>query len=163
MSTTITTNKYGFVTPEKKGSRPATFTKSQWEQSTYNAYIAFVKVVNGEMTQDRWLKRAKNLFNSCGMPADDYHYTLLLMAIAHDTTVDGEKAHKVSAVSSFRQFFNGGWIEREARKTVSNAGKAPSSAPVAKKASKDPTKAQLTAQLAEQAKVIEELKAKLAA
>lgn len=160
-STPVTLNKYGFITPEKKGSRPATFTKDAWDHSTYNAYIAFIKVIEGEMAQDRWLKRAKQLFNACGMPADDYHYTLLLLAVAHDTTANKEKVHKVSAISSFRQFFNGGWIERESRKTVANAGKNPGDAPAVTKA-KDPTKDQLKAQLAEQKKLIEELKAKLA-
>ena len=163
-NTTITLNKYGFITPEKKGSRPATFTKSAWDQSTYNAYIAFVKVIEGEMTLDKWLKRAKNLFNACGMPNDDYHFTLLLMAMAKDTSVNHEKVHKVSAISSFRQFFNGGWIERENRQVVYNAPKAPATpkAPKAPKKAKDPSKAQLNAQIAEQKKLIEQLKAQLA-
>ena len=157
-STNTTLNKYGFIVPEKNGSRPATFTKAAWDKRTYDAYLGFIHVIDGTLTQDKYLRRAKELFNAVGMPADDYHFTLLVLAVAKDTTVtDVGKAHKINAISSFRQFLNGGWIEREGRAVVYTAPRAPEASTAStSKGKKDATKAELEKQ-------VEALKAQLAA
>lgn len=147
-TTTITKNAYGLVMPEKKGSRPATFTKSTWDTATYAVYLDLVRVVEGKLSIRDFMANSAPLYNACGMPADGYHFTSLLVAMARDTSVNGEKVRKVSAISSLRQFFNQGWVERENRKVVYTAPKAPkpAAAPKAPKA-KEPTKAELLKQI----------------
>ena len=170
MSTTTTTNNnntYGFVTPthtKKSTSRPDCFTKSQWDTQTYQAYMSFVHVIERRETPEDFLLANVGLFNSCGMPADMDHLISLVAAMVKDTTADGEKVRKVSAISSFRQFFNGAWVERESRRVAYVAPKAPKPAqPKAQKQtkSKGPTKAQLAEQNAELLKQLNSLKAAL--
>ena len=151
MSTT-TTNTYVFVPPthtKTNKSRPDTFTKSQWDKDTYDAYIQFVQVIQRVTTPEEYLVTATPLFNACGMPADMDHLMSLAIAMAKDTTTNGMKVRKVSSISTFRQFFNGQWVERENRKVVYKAPKAPKPAAEKKpsaQSKKGPTKAELTAQ-----------------
>lgn len=144
-------NAYGFVTPEKKGSRPATFTKSAWDMATYAIYMDLIHVVEGKLSIRDFMANSAPLYNACGMPADGYHFTSLLIAMARDTSVKGEKVRKVNAISSLRQFFNQGWVERESRPVVYTEPKAPKApAPKASKPAKhkEPTKAELLEQIA---------------
>lgn len=160
-------NAYGFIMPahtKKSTSRPDCFTKSQWDNQTYNAYIQFIQVIQRVTTPEEYLVATTPLFNSCGMPADMDHLLSLAIAMAKDTTTDGEKVRKVSSISTFRQFFNGAWVERENRPVVFVAPKAPK--PVTPKATKSnskkgPTKAELAAQNAELLKQLDALKAAL--
>ena len=161
-------NQYGFTMPahtKKSTSRPDCFTKSQWDTQTYNAYIQFIQVIQRVTTPEEYLVATTPLFNSCGIPADMDHLMSLAIAMAKDTTTDGMKVRKVSSISTFRQFFNGAWVERENRPVVFVAPKAPK--PVTPKATKSnnskkgPTKAELAAQNAELLKQLDALKAAL--
>lgn len=161
-------NQYGFTMPahtKKSTSRPDCFTKSQWDNQTYNAYIQFIQVIQRVTTPEEYLVATTPLFNSCGMPADMDHLLSLVIAMAKDTTTEGMKVRKVSSISTFRQFFNGAWLERENRPVVFVAPKAPK--PVTPKATKSnnskkgPTKAELAAQNAELIKQLDALKAAL--
>lgn len=162
-------NQYGFTMPthtKKSTSRPDCFTKSQWDNQTYNAYIAFIQVIQRVTTPEEYLIATTPLFNACGMPADMDHLLSLAIAMAKDTTTDGEKVRKVSSISTFRQFFNGAWVERENRPVVFVAPKAPkpvttSKATKANNSKKGPTKAELAAQNAELLKQLDALKAAL--
>ena len=149
MSTTTTTkNAYGLIMPEKKGSRPATFTKSTWDTATYAVYLDLVRVVEGKLSIRDFMANSAPLYNACGMPSDGYHFTSLLVAMARDTSVKGEKVRKVSAISSLRQFFNQGWVERENRKVVYTEPKVPAAPkPKAAPKAKEPTKAELLKQI----------------
>lgn len=172
MSTTNTTtnatlNIYGFITPthtKKSTSRPDTFTKSQWDTQTYDAYIKFIRVIQRITTPEEYLATTASLFNACGMPADMDHLLSLAIAITKDTTAEGEKVRKVSSIASFRQFFNGAWEERENRRIAYVAPKAPKPAAEKKPSAnskKGPTKAELAAQNAELLKQLDALKAAL--
>ena len=144
-------NAYGLVMPEKRGSRPATFTKDAWKMATYAVYLDLVHVVEGKLSIRDFMTNSAPLFNACGMPADGYHFTSLLIAMVKDTTEKGEKVRKVSAISSLRSFFSGAWVERENRKVVANAGAVPENKPVTEKKPakhKEPTKAELLEQIA---------------
>lgn len=158
---TITTNAYGFIMPthtKKSTSRPDCYTKAAWENATFNAYLDFVKVIERKATPEDYLSKHVALFNTCGMPADVDHLLSLTIAIAKDTTVKGEAVRKVLSCTTFRQFFNGAWLERENRTVVYTAPKAPKpEQPKAPKKVKDPTKAQLQAQNAELKAQIEKL------
>lgn len=48
MNNNTTKNTYGLVMPEKKGSRPATFTKSAWDTATYAVYMDLIRVIEGK-------------------------------------------------------------------------------------------------------------------
>ena len=160
-------NQYGFTMPthtKKSTSRPDCFTKSQWDTQTYNAYIQFIQVIQRVTTPEEYLVATTPLFNACGMPADMDHLLSLAIAITKDTTTEGEKVRKVSSIATFRQFFNGAWVERENRRVAFVAPKAPK--PVTPKAAKSnskkgPTKAELAAQNAELLKQLDALKAAL--
>lgn len=160
-------NQYGFTMPthtKKSTSRPDCFTKSQWDTQTYNAYIQFIQVIQRVTTPEEYLVATTPLFNACGMPADMDHLLSLAIAITKDTTTEGEKVRKVSSIATFRQFFNGAWVERESRRVAFVAPKAPK--PVTPKATKSnskkgPTKAELAAQNAELLKQLDALKAAL--
>lgn len=166
MSNTNITNIYGFITPthtKANKSRPDTFTKSQWDKDTYDAYIGLIHVIQRTTTPEEYLVNTAALFNACGMPADVDHLLSLSIAMAKDTTVDGEKVRKVSSIAVFRQFFNGAWEERENRRVAYVAPKAPK-APAAKASTgskKGPTKAELAAQNAELVKQLDALKVAL--
>lgn len=161
-------NAYGFTMPthtKKSTSRPDCFTKAMWDTQTYNAYMGFVHVIERRETPENYLLIHASLFNVCGMPADIDHLISLTAAMVKDTTSEGEKVRKVSAISSFRQFFNGAWVERENRKVVYTTPKAPKPAapkkPSTSKSKNGPTKAQLAEQNAELLKQLEALKAAL--
>lgn len=146
---TATKNAYGLIMPEKKGSRPSTFTKSAWDMATYAVYMDLIHVVEGKLSIRNFMENSAPLFNACGMPADGYHFTSLVVAMARDTSVKGEKVRKVNAISSLRQFFNQGWVERENRQVVYNAPKAPATPKAPKPAKhKEPTKADLLKEIA---------------
>lgn len=152
MSTTITTNIYGFITPthtKKSTTRPDTYTKAAWDKATFDAYLGFVSVIERKTAPETYLTDHVALFNGCGMPADVDHLLSLTIAMAKDGTKDGEKVRNVLSITSFRQFFNGQWIERENRKVVYKAPKAPKPAAEKKpsaQSKKGPSRAELAAQ-----------------
>ena len=128
MSTTTNT------TITKKSTRPATFTKSQWDKATYDCYMALVTLVKGEITLKQFTNKAAGLFTACGVPCDSQHIVSLLIAMTKDTTKDHEKIRKVNSITGLRQFFNGAWEAKDSLQVVYNAGKAPTEK--AKKANK---------------------------
>jgi len=148
------------ATENKPASRPATFTKSEWDKLTYRAYFALLDMVKGSktMTQFTHVPEVKALVEKCGITLDTTSLVSLLAYMVKYTTQDGNKVCKVSALSSLRKWFNEGYLELMTRPVVFNAGKVD---PYAKKAKapsaskKSPTKAELQAE-------IESLKAQLA-
>ena len=167
MSNTNITNIYGFITPthtKKTTTRPDTYTKAAWEKATFDAYLGFVHVIERKTAPETYLADHVALFNGCGMPADVDHLLSLTIAMAKDGTKDGEKVRHILSITTFRQFFNGQWIERENRKVVYTAPKAPKPAAEKKpsaQSKKGPTKAELAAQNAELVKQLDALKAAL--
>lgn len=160
MSTT--TNTAATTNAKKPSSRPACFSKKDWENLTFDAYKDLVALVEGKTTGVKFLNRHVQLFKKCGIPADGKHLLSLVIAMAKDTTQDHEKVRKILSISTFRQFFNKTWAEKDAMKVVSDA-KARGYKEHAKSTKNGPTKAELAAMNAELAKEIAALKAKLAA
>ena len=158
MSTTTTTTK---------ASRPACFSKRDWDNMTFDAYKGVVALVKGEITGTQFVKRNQNLFKKCNIPADGIHLIRLITTMNSFTTVNHEKVCKVKSIGLLRSFFNGGWVEKDSLPVVSDS-KAHGYKASAKKSSstgskKGPTKSDLEAQNAELKKQLEELKSKLAA
>ena len=73
---------------------------------------------------------------------------MLTMMLTNYGTDQGEKVRKVKSITTFRKFILEGYSEMMTKRVVSSAGKAPT-APKAKQGkAKEPTKAELKAQVA---------------
>lgn len=124
---------------------------------TYNAYIAYVSLIEGRATADETLEAMKPLFEAADieLTMETMVNTLTVKMTAYGS-VKGEKARKVKSIATFRAFFKeDGWTEVAMSPVVSNAGKAPAEpkekTPKAKKATKKELEeelANLKAQLA---------------
>lgn len=132
------------ATTPKNPSRPATFSKSQWDKATYTAYMGLVAIVERRSSIAAFLKANAALFLGCGVPADEEHVLSLVIAMAKDTTVDHEKVRKVNPIGSLRQFFNGAWAAKDALSISYKAPTAPKEPqprkPKAKKSTEDTVK-----------------------
>ena len=109
----------------KSTTRPASFTKSQWDKATYTAYMGLISVVKGSKSVSVFLADNADLFTRSGVPTDEAHVLSLVIAMAKDTTVEGEKVRKVNPISSLRQFFNRTWVEKDALDVRFKAPAAP--------------------------------------
>lgn len=112
----------------KSTTRPATFTKSQWDRATYNAYLSLISLIKGSKSVSEYIADNADLFTRSGVPADEVHVLSLLVSMAKDTTVDGDKVRKVNPISSLRQFFNRTWVEKDALEVYYKAPAAPKEA-----------------------------------
>lgn len=113
---------------KKPASRPACYSKSQWEKATYDAYMSLIALIKGEINQVTFLKRHSALFASCGVPADGKHMISLLISMAKDTSMEGEKVRKVNSITSLRQFFNRTWADKDALRVAYVEPKKPTEA-----------------------------------
>lgn len=113
------------ATENKPTTRPATFSKSQWDKATYTAYMGLIAIVERRATIATFLKDNAGLFMGCGVPADEAHVLSLVIAMAKDTTVDHEKVRKVNPIGSLRQFFNTQWAVKDALKVSYKAPTQP--------------------------------------
>ena len=139
MSTITTSTNATNNTQVKSTTRPATFTKSQWDRATYNAYLSLVSLVKGSKSISEYITENADLFTRSGVPADEAHVVSLLVSMTRDTTVDGDKVRKVNPISSLRQFFNRSWSEKDALEVYYKAPAAPKeSKPRTAKAKKTP-------------------------
>ena len=155
MSTTTTTNA------TKPATRPDSFTKSQWDKATYTAYMSLISLAQGKVSVAQFLKDNLDLFTRSGVPADEAHVLSLVIAMAKDTTMSGEKVRKVNPIGSLRQFFNRTWAEKDALEVRYKTPTAPKeSKPRSGNGSKKgPTKAELEAQNAELTRKLAEIQA----
>lgn len=124
------------TTTTKASTRPACYTKTAWEKATFAAYLDLIGIVQRTMSISEYLTAHKALFTNCGIPCDEAHLISLVIAMAKDTTKDGEKVRKVNPIGSLRQFFNRTWAEKDALEVVYVAPSDPN----AKKKSTPPKK-----------------------
>lgn len=125
---------------------------------TYNAYIAYVSLIEGRATANETLEAMKPLFDAADieLTMETMVNVLTVKMTAYGTT-KGEKARKVKSIATFRAFFKeDGWTEVSMAPVVSNAGKAPAEPKAKAPKAKKPTKKELEDELAN-------LKAQLAA
>ena len=133
-------------------------TSREVKTMTYNAYIAYVNLIEGKATASETLDAMKPLFEAADieLTMETMVNTLTVKMTAYGS-VKGEKARKVKSIATFRAFFKeGGWTEVATAPVVSNAGKAPAETKEKAPRAKKPTKKELEDELAN-------LKAQLAA
>lgn len=132
-------------------------TSREVKKMTYDAYVAYVGLVEGKASANETLEAMKPLFDAANIELTmETMVNVLTVKMTAYGTVKGEKARKVKSISTFRTFFKeDGWTEVAAAPVVSNAGKAPAEpkekTPKAKKATKKELEeelANLKAQLA---------------
>lgn len=135
-------------------------TSREVKAMTYNAYIAYVNLIEGKATANETLEEMKPLFDAADieLTLETMVNVLTVKMTAYGTT-KGEKARKVKSIATFRAFFKDnafGWTEVATAPVVSNAGKAPAEPKEKAPKAKKPTKKELEDELAN-------LKAQLAA
>lgn len=125
----------------KKASRPAGFTKFDWESKTLRVFNGLVRLVDKkDITFDTFknhpiVKELLSKICNANTPEDRDRLVLsLIIDACHYCTKDGELVMKVKCIGSVRKWFNGGWSDKINRKVVYKEPKAPT-APKAKKAS----------------------------
>lgn len=135
-------------------------TSREVKSMTYNAYIAYVNLIEGKATANETVEAMKPLFDAADieLTLETMVNVLTVKMTAYGTT-KGEKARKVKSIATFRSFFKDdalGWTEVATSPVVSNAGKAPAEPKEKAPKAKKPTKKELEDELAS-------LKAQLAA
>ena len=106
-------------TTTKPATRPAGFTKREWDEKTVRAFKGLTMVVDGTLPHcntsilKAYLRHpvVAELFSQCGIPADEQHVLMLLFAMVRERR---EERHIVT-VSSLRKWFNGGWKVAEGK------------------------------------------------
>lgn len=135
-------------------------TSREVKKMTYDAYVAYVGLVEGKASANETLEAMKPLFDAANIELTmETMVNVLTVKMTAYGTVKGEKARKVKSISTFRSFFKDdafGWTEVAAAPVVSNAGKAPAEPKEKAPKAKKPTKKELEDELAN-------LKAQLAA
>lgn len=155
-------------TNTKPATRPACFTKRDWDIKTIRAYNGMILLVKGELPKGRYssmtmayLKHpvVAELFEKCGIPAQESYVLNLLFAMVRERR---EERHVVT-VSALRKWFNGGWkIEKPVSYTQPKEPKAPAKATKKSKKSSPKNVDEWVSSLTdEQRKVIAEKIAKL--
>lgn len=133
-------------------------TSREVKSMTYNAYIAYVNLIEGKATANETLEEMKPLFDAADieLTLETMVNVLTVKMTAYGTT-KGEKARRVKSIATFRSFFKeDGWTEVATAPVVSNAGKSPAEPKEKTPKAKKPTKKELEDELAS-------LKAQLAA
>lgn len=128
----------------------------EFKQSSFNAYIQYVALIEGKIT-------AQEAVDYMAPLMAEYGFTLTIENLINVLTVKltaygkdkGEQAKKIKSITTFRSFIKGGWAEVSAAPVHSNAGKNPAGSSSKSTKSKGKTKADLEAE-------IEQLKAMLA-
>lgn len=148
--TNVTTNAEAMTSGTAEGSKG--MTAKEFKQSSYDAYLAYVSLIEGKSTTTEAMDALSPLMTA-------YGYTLTLDNLVNTLTVKmtafgkdkGEQAKKVKSIATFRAFVKGGWADVATAPVHSNAGKNPAEGIAKAKAGakKGPTKAELEAELAE--------------
>lgn len=117
--------------------------------ASYDAYVQYVKLIEGEISTETAVEAMAPLFANYGFTlTTDNILNVLTIRMTAYTTMQGEKVRKVKSVGIFRNFIKSGWREVEAAAVVSNAGKDPHVA-APRKSARGMTKADLEAKIAE--------------
>lgn len=95
----------------KKSTRPAGMTKAEWDQSTYDAFWALIRMLENRTSILQYLNDTHNLFEKAGVPCDEWHGIGLLRALVTDKMKKGERV--VKTITTFRAWFNHGWKEQD--------------------------------------------------
>lgn len=119
------------ITTTKPATRPACYTKRDWDTKTIRAYNGMILLVKGELKKGRYASMTmaylnhpvvKELFTQCGIPQKEEYVLSLLFAMVRERR---EERHVV-AVSALRKWFNGGWkTEKPVTYTQPKEPKAP--------------------------------------
>ena len=132
------------TTTAKKATRPAGFTKGDWDTKTQRVYDGLVKLSEGKIIAPQFVNHpvVKELMERCcGAKTPEARWKLAFSLFVHMDnygTKDGEKVLKVKGFSTLRQWFNGGYAEKMARPVSYKAPvvKAKKASPKGKKPAK---------------------------
>lgn len=127
---------------------------SEFRRQSYDAYLAYVRLIEGKSTVTETVTALAPLAKLYGLTltAENLVNTLTVKMTSYGKD-KGETARKIKSIATFRAYVKGGWRDVAAAPVHANAGKDPS---IAKSSTKKPTKADLEAEIAA-------LKAQLAA
>lgn len=127
---------------------------SEFRRQSYDAYLAYVRLIEGKSTVTETVTALAPLAKLYGLTltAENLVNTLTVKMTSYGKD-KGETARKIKSIATFRAYVKGGWRDVAAAPVHANAGKDPSAA---KSSTKKPTKADLEAEIAA-------LKAQLAA
>lgn len=148
----------------KPATRPAVFTKKDWDTMTIRAYNGLVMLVKGELPKGKYASMTKaylyhpvvkELFTKCGIPFEEKQVLSLLFSMVREKTTE----RHIISVSGLRNWFNGGWktekpVTYTAPKEPKTAEKKPS------KAAKEPTVDEIIKRLSDEQRA--EIAAKVA-
>lgn len=111
----------------------------EFKQASYDAYMAYVKLIEGQISLSEALEGMVEVFSEYGyvLTSENMVNTLTVKMTAYGTD-HGEKARKVKSIATFRAFIKGGWSEVEDAPVKYSAGKNPAE----QKAKKKPSKAE---------------------
>lgn len=118
-------------TTTKKATRPAGFTKFDWDSKTFRVFDGLVKLCNQQVDVKTFVNHpiVKELMERCcgsKTPEDRYPlFVSLLISSCTYGTVGGVKVLKIKSISTVRQWFNGGWEEKMSRPVVYKEPKEP--------------------------------------
>ena len=124
MNTTTNTNT-------KPATRPAGFTKADWETKTLRIFDGLVKLTQRKVTVSQFVNHpiVKELMEKCcgaKTPEDRYPlFVSLLIYSCNYGTVNHTPVLKVKCIASVRKWFNGGYRELMARPVVYKQPKQP--------------------------------------
>lgn len=115
----------------KPASRPACYTKRDWDTKTIRAYNGLIMLVKAELPKGRYSSMTmaylnhpvvKELFEKCGIPKEERMVLNLLFAMVRERTTE----RHVVTISKLRKWFNGEWkIEKPVTYTEPKEPKAP--------------------------------------
>ena len=101
-------------TNTKPATRPAVFTKKDWDLKTIRAYNGLIMLVKGELPKGRYSSMTKaylyhpvvkELFEKCGIPFEEKQVLSLMFFMVREKTAE----RHIIPVASLRKWFNGGW------------------------------------------------------
>ena len=155
-NTTTIKKQEGTAMKKTTTANTATMTAAEFKQKSYDAYLAYVKFIEGKQGISETVEALSPLMSDFGLEltAENLANLLTVKMTAYGKD-KGEQAKKVKSISTFRAFVKGGWKDVAAAPVHSNAGKNPADAKSSAKGKK-PTKAELEAEL-------ESLRAQMAA
>lgn len=109
----------------------------EFKQESYNAYMAYVQLIEGQISLSEALEGMAAVFSEYGyaLNAENIINTLTVKMTAYGTD-HGDKVRKVKSIATFRAFIKGGWSEIEDAPVKYSAGKNPAD----QKAKKRPSK-----------------------
>lgn len=129
----------------KPATRPAGFTKSEWDNMTFRVYNGLIKLSEEKIIAPQFVNHpvVKELMERCcEAKTPEARWGLFFSLVVHMDnygTKDGKKVLKIKTIAAMRQWFNGGWIEKLTRPVSYKTPNAPKT-PAKKVAKKTPAK-----------------------